>query len=106
MGTHWELEGHIVETLLELRKNEKKNPPPPNWKKEKKKARHLECTLGPSHWLHWLQQAVWEATIDHGRVAWQRAQALSTWYPNKRTEFEDHFANVWHRNKLLLYHGR
>jgi hypothetical protein len=38
-----------------------------------------------------LEHAVWEATIDHGRVAWQRAQALSTWYPNKRTEFEDHF---------------
>jgi hypothetical protein len=53
-----------------------------------------------------LEHAVWEATMDHGRVAWQRAQALSTLYPNKITEFEDHFANVWHRNKLLLYHGR
>jgi len=35
---------------LEKRKKEKKNPPPPNFKM--KKASHLECMLGPSHWLH------------------------------------------------------
>jgi hypothetical protein len=28
----------------------KKPSPTPNWKG--KKARHLECMLGPSHWLH------------------------------------------------------
>jgi hypothetical protein len=32
---------------------EKKFPPPPALPNIKgKKARHLECMLGPSHWLH------------------------------------------------------
>ncbi len=30
----------------------KKNPSPLKLKKGQKKARHLECMLGPSHWLH------------------------------------------------------
>jgi len=51
MGTHWELEGHIVETHWELGKNEKKILPCPIGEK-KEKARHLECTFGPSCWLH------------------------------------------------------
>jgi len=51
MGTHWELEGNIVGTHWEHRKNEKKNPPPqPNFKKKESKC--LECMLGPSYWLH------------------------------------------------------
>jgi hypothetical protein len=67
-GTHWELEEHIrnlmrthwwelkrniVRTHWEPRKNEKKSfqhPPLQNLKGYK--ARHLECMLWPSHWLH------------------------------------------------------
>jgi hypothetical protein len=38
---------------LEPRKNEKKSFPHPQKKNLKGiKARHLECMLGPSHWLH------------------------------------------------------
>jgi len=51
LGTHWELEGNIVQTHWEARKNEKKSPLHPQNIKGKK-ARHLECMLGPSHWLH------------------------------------------------------
>jgi hypothetical protein len=52
MGIHWELEENIVGTHSEREKNEKKksfpgSPPPPSLKE--KKARHLECMLGPSH---------------------------------------------------------
>ncbi len=52
LGTHWELERNIVQTHWEVGKNEKKSlfPPPQNIKG--KKTRHLECMLGPSHWLH------------------------------------------------------
>jgi hypothetical protein len=53
LGTHWELERNIVRTHWEAGKNEKKILPPlhpPNIKG--KKAGHLECMLGPSHWLH------------------------------------------------------
>jgi hypothetical protein len=50
MATHWELKGNIVQTHWELGRDE----PPPSFpaKLEKKKARHLECMLGPSYWLH------------------------------------------------------
>jgi hypothetical protein len=58
MRIHWELKGNIVGTHWELGKNEKKifppSPPPPqNQKSKGKKERHLECMLGPSHWLVW-----------------------------------------------------
>ncbi len=51
-GTYWELERKIVKSHQEPGKNEK-NPhsPLPKLKREKKE-RHLECFLGPSHWLH------------------------------------------------------
>jgi len=49
MKSHWKLERNIVKTHWEPRKNEKKSFPP---ELKKKKARHLECMLGPSHWLH------------------------------------------------------
>jgi len=54
MGTHWELEGNILRTHWEAKENDKKIslPLPPLQNIEGKKARHLECTLGPSHWLH------------------------------------------------------
>jgi hypothetical protein len=57
LGTHWELERNIVQTHWEAGKNEKKSllPPPPSPKPQNikgKKTRHLECMLGPSHWLH------------------------------------------------------
>jgi hypothetical protein len=54
LGTHWELERNIVQTHWETKKNEKKiSPtPPPPLKHKRKKARHLECMIGPSHWLH------------------------------------------------------
>jgi hypothetical protein len=37
MGTHWELEGHIVKTHWELGKNEKKSSPTQLEKKNKRK---------------------------------------------------------------------
>jgi hypothetical protein len=41
-GTHWE-----------PKKNEKKSSPGPSSQNLKGiKTRHLECTLGPFHWLH------------------------------------------------------
>jgi len=56
-GTYWELIGYLKGTYWEHIWNEgkmKKNPSlppfPPNLKG--KKARNLECLLGPSHWLH------------------------------------------------------
>jgi len=54
-GTHWELIGNIVRTYWEPGKMGKQkksflHPPPQNFKG--KKARHLECMLGPSNWLH------------------------------------------------------
>jgi len=55
LGTHWELQRNIARTHWEARKNEKKSlphPPPPPQNIKGKKARHLECMLGPSHWLH------------------------------------------------------
>jgi hypothetical protein len=48
MRTHWELRRNIVETHWELGKNEKKSPPS-SLNLKGKKARHLECMLGPSH---------------------------------------------------------
>jgi hypothetical protein len=51
--THWELKGNIVGTHWEPGKNEKKKKilyPSPH-KLKGKKARHLECMLGPSHRL-------------------------------------------------------
>ncbi len=52
MRTHWELKGNSGNTLG-TREKWKKNPsPPPKLKREKKKARHVECMHGPSHWLH------------------------------------------------------
>jgi len=62
MGTHWELERNIVRTHWELGK-------PPNLKG--KKSRHLECMLGPSHWLHEIsipkrvQHHFWPRLIRH-----------------------------------------
>jgi len=50
IATHWELKGNIVGTHWELGRNETTPPPLPNLKS--KKARHLECMLGPSYWLH------------------------------------------------------
>jgi hypothetical protein len=50
-GTYWELEGNIVQTHWETGKHEKKTLPRPQNKKGKK-ARHLECMLGPYHRLH------------------------------------------------------
>jgi hypothetical protein len=47
---HWELKGHILRTHRE-QGGKKFLPPHPNLK-SKKKARHIECMLGPSHWLH------------------------------------------------------
>jgi hypothetical protein len=41
--------GNIVQTHWEARINGKETPPP-NIKGKKK--RHLECMLGPSHWLY------------------------------------------------------
>jgi hypothetical protein len=52
LGIHWELEGNIVQTNWEAGKNEKKSPPTPPQNIKGKKARHLGCMLGPSHWLH------------------------------------------------------
>jgi len=59
MGTHWDLKGNIVGTHWQPGKNEKisfpspqKYPPPTPTKLKRKKARHHECMLGPSHWLH------------------------------------------------------
>jgi hypothetical protein len=51
-GTHWELKGNIMGTHWRQGKNEKQIllPTPPNFKM--KKASHLECMLGPPHWLH------------------------------------------------------
>jgi len=48
-GTYWELEGNTVRTHWEEGR-EWETPPPP--KHKKKKARHLECMLGPSRRLH------------------------------------------------------
>ncbi len=48
MGTHWELKGNIIGTHWD--QDFFTNPSPPNLKG--KKARHFECMLGPSHWLH------------------------------------------------------
>jgi len=53
MGTHWELKRNIVG--WEPGENEKKILPTPLSQKlkRKKKARHLECMLGPSNnWRH------------------------------------------------------
>jgi hypothetical protein len=50
MGTHGELKGNMLGTNWELGKNETKSLPPPNLKG--KKARHLQCMLQSSHWLH------------------------------------------------------
>jgi len=52
LGTHWELERNIVRTHWEAGKIEKKSLPPPPQNIKGKKARHLECMLGLSHWLH------------------------------------------------------
>jgi hypothetical protein len=52
LGTHWELKRNIVRTHWEAGKNEKKIFTPPSQNIKRKKARHLECMLGPSHWLH------------------------------------------------------
>jgi len=51
-GTYWELKKNLVGTHWEPEKNEKKKsfpplPPPQNFKG--KKARHLDCMLGPSY---------------------------------------------------------
>jgi hypothetical protein len=46
---HWELKGNIVRTHWE--QGEKKSFPLIQTL-EAKKARHIECMLGPSHWLH------------------------------------------------------
>jgi hypothetical protein len=51
MGTHWEPEGNIIKTHWELGRNVK-NPSPLPQNLKGKKTRHLECMLGPSHWLH------------------------------------------------------
>jgi hypothetical protein len=61
MGTHWELgernenlmgtlKWNVVGTHWEPGEKIPPLPRPPNLKG--KKARHLECMLGPSHWLH------------------------------------------------------
>jgi hypothetical protein len=52
MGNYWELKGNMVVTYWEPEKNEKKSccPTPPNLKG--KNARHLQCLLESSHWLH------------------------------------------------------
>jgi hypothetical protein len=57
LGTHWELERNIMRTHWEVGKNEKKKkflfpPPTPPQNIKRKKTMHLECMLGPSHWLH------------------------------------------------------
>jgi hypothetical protein len=36
LGTHWELEGNIVQTCWEAGKNEKKLPPPKHKRKKSK----------------------------------------------------------------------
>jgi hypothetical protein len=46
MRTHWELKRNIMGTHWEPGKNEKKILPLSNLKRGKK-ARHLECMLGP-----------------------------------------------------------
>jgi hypothetical protein len=63
-GTHLELERNIVQTNWEAAKNEKKispHPPPQNIKG--KKTWHLECMLGPSHWLHEISLPKYLVTI-------------------------------------------
>ncbi len=57
LGTHWKLKGTVMRTHWEPGKNEKKSftlslasSPPQNLKG--KKARHFDCMLGASHWLH------------------------------------------------------
>jgi len=52
MGTHGELKRNMVGTHWEPGKNEKNPLPPPPPNLREKKARHLECMLGSSHWLH------------------------------------------------------
>ncbi len=48
-SSHWELKGNTVRTYWEPREKWKKILPTPNLKG--KKAKHLGCLLGPSHWL-------------------------------------------------------
>ncbi len=56
LATHSEFECNLVGTHWEARKNGKHSsppsPPPTPQNFKGKKARHLECMLGPSHWLH------------------------------------------------------
>ncbi len=56
LKTHWELERNIVRTHWAVGKNEKKffplPPPTPPQNIKEKETRHLECMVGPSHWLH------------------------------------------------------
>jgi hypothetical protein len=50
-------------TNWEAAKNEKKSPPPPPQNIKGKKALHLECMLGPSHWLHEISLPKYLVTI-------------------------------------------
>jgi hypothetical protein len=50
MGTHLELKRNIVRTHWEPGKMKKKSFSSPNLRG--KTATHLECMVGPSHWLH------------------------------------------------------
>jgi len=63
LGTHLELEGNIVQTNWEAAENEKKSLPHPPQNIKGKKARHLECMLGPSHWLHEISLPKYLVTI-------------------------------------------
>jgi hypothetical protein len=54
LRTWWEPIERLKGTYWEPRENEKKFPPrpPPLQTLKEKKARHLECMLWASHWLH------------------------------------------------------
>jgi hypothetical protein len=50
MGTHWKLKGNIVGSRENSKISSSECLAPTNLKG--KNARHLQCVLGPSHWLH------------------------------------------------------
>jgi hypothetical protein len=94
MRTHWELEGNIVGT---------------HWEPGKK-GKHLECMLGPSHWLHeislptrvghhfWLGLIPWP-TYSHHRGT------HNSMYPMQILEVKAHFSYHCHDYfiQILVY---
>jgi len=41
-----------------------------------------------------LEQVLWEAFVDHARVAWFKTKKLCGLYPNKEGSFLKHFDNI------------